>query len=289
MKTTSANQLPDIKEEIVENLPVQYYECGSGTPLILLHGWPQTSYIWRKVLPELQKRYHVFAVELPGMGNTNASPAADTKSVARLIKAFCDQLDLGRVHLMAHDIGAWVAVSFALGYETSLRSLTVLDAGIPGLIPDEIFSPINAKKIWQFYFHAIEEIPEILLAGKEAAYLNWYFTNKTIIKEAISREDITVYVQAYTGPERLKNGFDYYRAFPESARQNKACQNKLQIPILAIGAEYGQGLNMGIAMQKVALTNVQSVSIVGCGHYIAEEQPEELLRVIVPFLEGIND
>ena len=96
-------------------------------------------------------------------------------------------------------------------------------------------------------------------------------------------------IEAYTGPERLKNGFEYYRAFPESARQNKACQNKLQIPILAIGAEYGQGLNMGIAMQKVALTNVQSASILGCGHYIAEEKPEELLRLMLPFLEGTID
>ncbi|WP_449406675.1 hypothetical protein, partial [Mucilaginibacter limnophilus] len=154
-----------------------------------------------------------------------------------------------------------VAVTFALEFEQSLKTLSVLDAGIPGLIPDEIFSPVNAKKIWQFYFHAIDDIPEFLLAGKEAEYLNWYFNNKTFVKDALSDEVISHYIQCYTGKENLKYGFEYYRAFNESAGQNLAYNAKLIIPVLAIGAEYGQGLNMDIAMQKVSEHPVQCISI----------------------------
>lgn len=195
----------------------------------------------------------------------------------------CDQLHLGSIHLVAHDIDAWVAVTFALKYESALKSLIVLDAGIPGLIPDEIFSPLNAKKIWQFYFHAIDEIPEFLIAGKEKEYLSWYFKNKTTVKSAITEEDMAVYIEAYTGNERLKQVFNYYRAFLESAVPNKSYQNKIETPILAIGAENGQGLNMGVAMQKVAIHKIESASIADCGHYIAEEQPEKFLEMCLKF------
>jgi pimeloyl-ACP methyl ester carboxylesterase len=276
--------MSDIKSATVAGVEVNYYESGSGSPMILLHGWPQTSYIWRKVLPALQEQYHVFAIDLPGMGNSNSLVSADTQTVARLIKAFCDQFNLNDVHLVGHDVGAWVAVTFALEFESLLKSLVVLDAGIPSLIPDEVFSPQNAKKIWQFYFHAIDGMPEFLIEGKEKEYLSWYFTTKTAVKDAITEEDMAVYIEAYTGKERLGSGFDYYRAFPESALQNKAFKHSLSIPILAIGAQQGQGLNVGMAMQKIASAEIQSVSIPDCGHYIVEERPEEFLKLLLKFL-----
>lgn len=271
-------------EIIVDDIPVTYYESGHGDPMILLHGWPQTSHIWRKVFPELAKHYHVFAIDLPGMGNVNATPTADTITVAMLIKSFCDQLNLSNIHLVGHDVGAWVATTFALEYESMLQSLIILDAGIPGLIPDEVFSPLNANKIWQFYFHAIEGMPEFLIEGKEKEYLNWYFTRKTTIKNAITADDISIYVAAYTGKEKLRNGFGYYRSFRESAEQNKSYQHKLSIPILAIGGEQSQGVNVGKAMQKIAHGDIQSVSLAECGHYIVEEQPEKFLELVLAFI-----
>jgi pimeloyl-ACP methyl ester carboxylesterase len=204
--------------------------------------------------------------------------------VAMLIKSFCDRLGLEKIHLVGHDVGAWVATTFALEYETSLQSLIILDAGIPGLIPDEVFSPLNANKIWQFYFHAIEGMPEFLIEGKEKEYLSWYFTRKTTIKNAITAEDISIYTAAYTGKERLRNGFDYYRAFSESAEQNKSYQHQLSIPILAMGGEQSQGLNVGKAMQKISHAEIESVSLPECGHYITEEQPEKFLALVLAFL-----
>jgi pimeloyl-ACP methyl ester carboxylesterase len=284
MNQLVTNPLSALIEVVVNGLPVTYYECGRGEPMLLLHGWPQTSYIWRKVLPALAAHYRVLAVDLPGMGNSHATPTADTQSVAAFLKAWCDQLGLAPLHLVGHDVGAWVAVTFALDYEASLRSLTILDAGIPGLIPEEVFSPLNAEKVWQFYFHAIDGMPEFLIAGKEKEYLRWYFTKKAAVEDAITEADIAVYTAAYTGQERLHNGFAYYRAFAESAAQNKAYQHQLNLPILAIGGEQAQATNVGRAMQKIAGQAVKSVSIPQCGHYIVEEQPEQFVKLLLDFL-----
>lgn len=288
METQKLYQMPVTNTAEVGGIKVDYYEIGSGDPLILLHGWPQTSYVWRKMLAQLSKHYHVFAIDLPGMGNNNALPTADTRTVARFIKSFCDQFALEKIHLMAHDIGSWVATAFALEFEENLRSLVVLDGGIPGLIPDEVFSPLNAEKIWQFYFHAIDGMPEFLIDGKEKEYLTWYFTNKTTVKDAISEADMDVYISAYTGRERLRNGFDYYRSFAESVIQNKAYQHKLSVPILAIGGANSQGLNMGRAMQKISNNEVQSASIPDCGHYLPEEQPQCSLNLLSYFWKKIE-
>lgn len=288
MSHTSFAALPDSQQIIVNGTPVTYYESGKGTPLILLHGWPQTSYIWRKVFPELQEHYRIIAIDLPGMGNSNNLPSSDTLAVSKLIKDFCAELYIDQFHLVAHDIGAWVAVTFALEYEHLLKSLIILDAGIPGLIPDEVFSPLNAQKIWQFYFHAIDEIPEFLIEGKEWGYLSWYFDKKTAVKDAFNLEDIAVYVNAYSGKKRLSTSFDYYRSFALNVAQNTSYQHKLHIPILAIGGELAQGKNVGIAMQKISGNPIHAVSLPKCGHYIAEEQPVLFLKLALPFLEAHN-
>ncbi len=278
------NNFPDAKQIVTNGIPVTYYECGEGEPMVLLHGWPQTSYVWRKVIPELSKKYRVIAVDLPGMGNSDAAPAADTQSVAIFLKSFFDLLGLEKYHLLAHDVGAWVAVTFALEFEKSLLSLIILDAGIPGLIPAEIFVPENANKIWQFYFHAIEGMPEFLIEGKEKDYLNWYLTKKATVKDAITEEDMAVYTKAFTGKQRLRDGFAYYRAFPKSSLQNKSYQHRLTIPVIAIGGEQAQGSNIGKAMQKIADSKITTISIPDCGHYIAEERPDALLNIINDFM-----
>lgn len=285
MDTTTYAPLPAATELQVDGVLATYHESGAGAPMLLLHGWPQTAYVWRKVLPELAQHYRVLALELPGMGNGHPTPTADTKAVARFLKAFCDQLGLGPVHLVAHDVGAWVAVTFALEYEASLQSLIVLDAGIPGLIPAAVFSPLNAGKIWQFYFHAIEGMPEFLIAGKEKEYLYWYFDQKTAVKDAITDADAALYTAAYAGQQRLRDGFAYYRAFAQSAQQNQAYRHQLTIPILAIGGEQAQGLNVGLGLQKIAAQKIEAVSLPLCGHYIVEEQPAMFLKLIAAFLQ----
>ena len=274
--------MPASKWLEVDETYINYYEEGAGEVIMLLHGWPQTAHVWRKVFPLLKDKYRVIALDLPGTGDSGPAKAYDTLSIATLISHFAAQLNIEKFHLVGHDIGSWVAASFALHFEPLLKSLTVIDAGIPGLMPEAAFHPDNAVRVWQFYFHAIQDLPEFLIEGKEREYLSWYLTNKSHIKTAITEDDLEVYYRAFLEG----NGFGYYRNFTTSASQNKAVTQRLKVPVLAVGGESALGMNVGIAMQKVA-GNVTNVSLPACGHYVPEEQPGMLTDLILKNMEGL--
>lgn len=276
--------MPEAKFMQIESTTLCYYEQGQGDVILLLHGWPQTSYVWRKVIPLLAAHNRVIAVDLPGLGGSSPALSYDTRSIAGIISRFISHLHIDKVHLVSHDVGSWVAVSFALYHEAYLNTLTVIDAAIPGFMSDDIFKPANAGRIWQFYFHAVADIPETLVMGREKEYLAWYFMNKSFVKTAISEEDLDVYVRAYTGRERLQYGFEYYRAFTTSAQVNKAAVHRLQIPVLALGGQYALGAYMGAALQQMA---DPTVIVVGdAGHYVPEEQPVATVQYILEMIDN---
>lgn len=282
----STSQLGDKKFVSLNTGRLCYYEQGEGDVILLLHGWPQTSHVWRKIAPELAQNNRVIALDLPGMGDSDSAEKYDTKYIADILNTFADRLRIDHFHLIGHDIGSWVAAAFALNYESRLKTLTLLDAGIPGLIAPAVFQPANAEKIWQFYFHAIHTVPEFLIENKEREYLSWYFTNKSYVKTAITDQDLELYYQAYKGKDKLKNGFGYYRAFVESTSQNESLlDKKMNLPVIAVGGEFAMGSQVGLGIQKIAM-NVNTVSLKFSGHYIPEEQPEELLKILIQHISS---
>jgi pimeloyl-ACP methyl ester carboxylesterase len=268
----------------IEGKAIGYKTAGTGTPVILLHGWPQTAHIWRKVVSAIASRHQVILIDLPGLGESESYDIYDTGFIAEIIAKTAQTLGVREYHLVGHDIGAWVAVAQARLFESRLKSLTVIDAGIPGLIPDVIFKPENAQRVWQFYFHAVADIPELLIKGREKEYLAWYFRNKSVVKDAITDLDIAHYVDQYSRRNAMSNGFGYYRAFSLSAEQNRAAHPKLTIPILAIGAESGVGTSIGMAMDKIA-DRVTTKVVTHCGHYVPEERPSEFSELLLSFIE----
>lgn len=271
----------------VKGKSIAYMTEGDGVPIILLHGWPQSSHVWRKVVPFLAPKHRVVLIDLPGLGESQSFDVFDTGSVADIISDATAALGISGYHLVGHDIGAWVATSLALRHESRLKSLTVVDAGIPGLIPDDIFKPSNASRVWQFYFHAVADIPELLTEGREREYLSWYFRNKAIVKDAIVESDIDLYTNQYRRKYAMSNGFGYYRAFTKSADQNRSFQQKLAIPVLAIGGEFAVGASIGAAMNKIATTVTTKVTA-NCGHYVPEERPSEFAETLLEFINGRN-
>lgn len=271
------------KKILINEIEISYQTKGEGDIIILLHGWPQTSYMWRKVIPLLSKKFKVITLDLPGLGKSGDAKSYDTKNIATILNDFRIKLEIDKFHLVGHDIGSWVAASFFIFFKEYLKSLTVIDAGIPGLIPNELFSLENKNKIWQFYFHSIEDMPEFLTAGKEKEYISWYFNKKSYIKDAINETDIETYYSSYKKPNKMKNGFNYYRYFKESAEQNKTFTSTVSTNILAIGGEYALGSQIGIAMKRLS-TNVTTEVIKDCGHYVPEEQPEELAKILINWI-----
>lgn len=264
---------------------IAYITEGEGVPIVLLHGWPQSSHVWHKVVSTLAVKHRVVLIDLPGLGESQGYDVFDTGFVANIIADTIEALGISSYHLVGHDIGAWVVTSLALRFESRLKSLAVIDAGIPGLIPDEIFKPANAARVWQFYFHAVADIPELLTEGREREHLSWYFHNKSVVKSAISEDDIDHYTNQYRRKGGMSNGFGYYRAFAKSADQNRSFQKMLAIPLLAIGAESGVGASIGSAMGKIA-ANVTTKVITDCGHYIPEERPNEFSALLLAFVDA---
>ena len=256
--------------------------------VVLLAGFPQTWYAWHKVMPGLAASHHVVAIDLPGQGHSDRPATGyDTATVAEHVRAVVDRLKLGTYWLVAHDAGAWVAVPYALSATNGLAGLVLLDAGIPGVsLPETVpTDPARAAKLAHFAFHVVPELPEMLIAGKERDYVGWFLTHKTAAPGVFSQEDIDRYARLFAAADGVRAVLAYYRSSLESARRNRelAARRRIQVPVLAISADQGSVPDMAAAVRPIA-DDVTSARITDSGHFVPEEQPDQVLRAVSAFM-----
>jgi pimeloyl-ACP methyl ester carboxylesterase len=263
-----------------------YLFQGTGFPVILLSGFPQSSYAWRKVIPALADDHRVIAPDLPGQGDSEFPiDGYDTASVAQRLDLFLSELGIDRFHLVGHDVGAWVAFTYAATFRSKIETLTVIDAGIPGISLRPEIRLQEARNRWHFLFQQVPELAEPLVAGREAAYITWFFRNKAARPDTFTDEDIKEYTRVYSAPGAMAAGFKFYQAVPESMEQNRALTaKKLPFPVLAIGGERGSTPNIGDDLLPIA-PNTHGLTF-PCGHYIPEEEPDRLVRELKAFFKG---
>ncbi|KAL4905775.1 hypothetical protein BDW74DRAFT_177473 [Aspergillus multicolor] len=262
---------------------------GQGPPLILLPGWSQTAEAYNNIFEPLSKRYQFFALDPPGLGDSSAPVNGyDTDNVSRIMaEAIHDIVKDKTYHLVGHDVGGWIAYPWAAQFQSRLKSLSILDAGVPGFMPSIQFPLSNAAnlRLWQFSFNALPELPEILTQGRERELLTWFFKLKTVKTERFSKDHFERYIQAYSRPGAMSRGFEYYRAFETSARQNlEFAKTRLDLPVLALGGESSVGEGMVDLVKKFA-ANVEGGVIGECGHFLPEEQPDVVAEKLLEFLE----
>jgi pimeloyl-ACP methyl ester carboxylesterase len=270
---------------------VHAFVAGEGVPIVLLPGWPQTAEAYAEVVPYLSQRYQVWAIDPPGLGDSApAISGYDTKSISRILQEVMKSVITEPIHLVGHDVGAWIAFAWAAQFPESLRSLTMLDSAIPGLAPPLSFplpDQVNVK-LWQFAFNRLPELPEILTQGRERPLLNWLFDQKAEHPDRISQAKRDRYIDCYSKPGNMSNGFEYYRSVTTSSTQNVAfAESKLRMPVLALGGQTGVGNGLKMSMEKLA-DNVQGGEIESCGHYVMEEQPEIVARKLLDFLKTVK-
>lgn len=269
----------------INGIRLHYVSGGTGDPLVLLAGWPQTWYAWRYVMPRLAQHYTVVALDMRGLGDSDKPESGyDTRTVAGDVYELVNQLGWERIFLVGHDVGSWVAYAYAAAYSARVRRLVVLDAAIPGVTPPQAFQLSPESKTWQFAFHAVPDLPEALTAGRERLYLSWFFQTKSAHPEAIREADLDEYVRCYCAPGAMRAGFAYYRAVFDDIIQNQEyAKVKLKMPVLALGGETATGMRMFQTMQGIA-ESVRGGMIKDCGHYIPEECPDYLVEQLLAFL-----
>ncbi|NGO08513.1 alpha/beta hydrolase [Streptomyces sp. HC44] len=256
--------------------------------VVLLHGWPQTWYAWRKVMPGLvEAGYRVEAVEYRGAGeSTRPAGGYDKATMAADVRNLLDALDAGQVHLVGRDIGLMVAYALAAQWPRAVASLTMLDVPIPGTTVWE-----RAKldpQTWHFGLHRQRDIAEMLVSGREYDYLSTFYRARTKVAGAVTDDDLAVYARAYAAPGALRAGFELYRAFDQDEQRfAKLLQDKLPMPVLALGGELDNG-SLITDMAREAATDVRGAVVPGGGHWTPEENPEVLLEHLLTFLPSVG-
>lgn len=273
----------------VEGVRLHYVKGGNpqGEVLLLLAGFPQSWYAWRQVMAQLADRYLIIAPDLPGQGDSDRPQFGyDTLALAGKVQGLMQKLGMARYYLAAHDVGAWVAWPYAMRYSQQVVRLALLDAGIPGItLPDALpVTPDTAWKTWHFAFHLLPDLPEALIAGREAIYLEWFLRRKTASPEAISDADMSEYLRLLTQNGALRAGLAPYREVATSAAQNRALREggKLTLPLLAISADQGSIADMAAPLRQFA-DNVTGITIEHSGHFIPDEQPQALAEALANF------
>ncbi|MGI0000117.1 MAG: alpha/beta fold hydrolase [Nitrososphaeraceae archaeon] len=270
----------------VNGILMHYVIGGKGDPVVLLHGWPQTWYEWRNIIPELiANNYTVIAPDMRGLGDSEKPQTGyDKKTIAEDIYQLVKKLGYSKIYLVAHDWGGPVAYSYAAEHPEDVRKMIILDTLLPGFGLEEA-GDFSQNGIWHFSFHAVRDLPEKLIEGKEDLYLNWFY-DWTYNQSAITPEDREVYIKQYSKPGAMRAGFEYYRTIFEDAEQNKeyAKLKLLDIPILTIGGEAGLGNLTTASFQKVA-NNVTGMTLPNTGHFIPEERPNFVTKQILEFFK----
>jgi len=267
-------------------LHVRVAGADTGRAVVLLHGWPQTSYAWRKLMPLLAPHCLVIAPDMRGFGESS-KPAAgyDKKTVASDIAALLQALHIDRACVVGHDMGGQVGYAFAALYPQLTERFVFIESGLPG------FGQENAMNVatggsWHFGFNMAGDISEELVRGREALFVRHFVrrdTVGTVDPASITEADIQVYATALTQPGALRASFGYYRTLFVDRDDNQSFgERKLAMPVLAIGCEFGYGEGAKATMAKVA-SDVRGVVLRDSGHYPAEEQPEQLAAALLDF------
>ena len=264
---------------------------GSGPPLLLIHGWPQFWYAWRLVMPALARDFSVIAVDQCGRGLTSKPPPGpsgqgyDTRTLANDLAALMDALGHRSFAVVGHDTGLDIGYALAADHPGQVERLAVAEAVLPGVgTPPPLFLPAPVNELlFHLMFNRLPAMNIQLVHGREDIFFGFVFDVEAFKK--LSGQAVSVYIGDLAGSlTSLSGSFGFYRAWDTITAQNQErAKTPLTLPVLAIGGAEGAAEGVAAVMGLVA-THVQGLVIPGCGHFVPDEAPEDLLAALIPFL-----
>jgi pimeloyl-ACP methyl ester carboxylesterase len=273
---------PQHKFAEVNGVKLHYLIAGTGDPIVLLHGFAETSHMWLPLIAKLSDRHTVIAPDLRGFGQSSAPPDGYTKAaMAQDIHALLKSLNYNHIRLVGHDIGLMVAYAYAAQYSAEVDRLALMEAFLPGV--GDWNSVFLLRDLWHFHFFG--ETPLALVTGRERIYLehfwNDFAANRT---KSISEADRVFYASEYARPDHMKAGMEVFRAFPTDAREfADFAKTKLKMPLLVLSGEKAGGPFL-IEQGKMVADDVEGVLVKGAGHWLMEEAPDQVIPKLVEFL-----
>ena len=266
----------------IDNVQLHYLTAGHGpATVILLHGFAETSRMWRPIIPTLAEKFTVIAPDLPGIGDSSIPDKIDMLEAAKQIHDLVRSLKIDKARVVGHDIGLMVAYAYAAQFPGETEKLAVMDAFLPGVAGWE---PIyNDPNTWHFRFNG--EYPEKLVKGRERTYFEYFWNVLAADKtRSIPEADRRAYTEAYTKPGRMRAAWTYFASWPQLAKDfAQLSQTKLTMPVLSIGGDKSLGNELGAQMKLVA-DSVTVIVLPNTGHWMLEEKPKETTDALVNFL-----
>jgi len=274
----------------VNGTTLHYVAAGTtGSPVLLVHGFPETWWAFHKLIPLLATGHRVFAVDLRGFGDSDNQPGEyDSATSAEDLHQLIAHLDVGPVHVTGQDIGGGTVFRLAATHPQDLLSFTAIEMGLAGFGLEGL-ADVTHGGAWHIGVLAAPGIPEMLLAGREREFLGQYaFPAMTAVPGAITATDLEEFARTYSRPDGWRGAIGLYQSMLREGAEIKALAETrgLRVPVLAIGA--GGGPFTSGTMSQVSSTEIRAVSLDGVGHYAAMEAPEELAKAILGFTGSVD-
>ena len=266
----------------VGGVKLHYLTAGNGPSLILLHGYAETSRMWRPIMPLLAERFTVVAPDLPGIGDSSIPASGlDMTSAAASVHALARSLGIEKARIVGHDIGLMVAYAYAAQFPSEVEKLVLMDAFLPGI--GEWQDVVSNTGLWHFTFNG--PTPEALVAGRERIYFEHFWNDFAADRaRSIPEVDRKAYTEAYARPGRMRAAWGYFASFSQAAKDfARFGQTKLSIPVLALGGEKSLGDVLGRQTRLVA-SNANVIVLKDTEHWLLEENPKETTDALVKFL-----
>jgi haloacetate dehalogenase len=270
-----------------DHVRIHYRRLGQGPGLVLLHGYPQTGHMWRKVMPALAERFTVVAPDLRGYGDSDRPQGGyDKRTMAADVADVVTALGLGPALLVGHDRGGRVAHRFALDHPTLLRRLVLLDIA-PTYDVFQEMNQTNARARWHWLFHQLPDLPEALTAGREDVYLRYMYRAWALNPAAIEEEAVQEYVRCFRQPGAMRAGFEDYRAGATVDLEHDGADRdkKIGVPTLVLwgAGRAAQAADMLSVWRARCAASVEGHAVADSGHFIPEEQPAAVIDAILKF------
>lgn len=266
----------------VNGVRLHYLIGGTGSPVVLLHGYAETGHMWLPLMQPLAKRHTVIVPDLRGAGGSSRPESGyDKKNMAMDIHELTTSLGFNRVSIVGHDIGLMVAYAFAAQFPQATERVVLMDAFLPGIG--------NWKEVWLmrdlWHFHFYGKVPLALVKGRERTYFEHFWNDFAADpKHSVPEADRRFYARAYAQPGGMRAGFEYFRNFEQDAKDfEQFAKTKLSMPVLVLTGEKASG-NFLIEQAKLVASDVKGVVVPGSGHWLMEEAPQAVIPAIIDFI-----